>query len=177
LVSTRNWLTAKGKNVRLLEFMIGELGHPTETDRRVFLARQGGEAVGFVSYVPSYGASAGYLHDLSRRVASAPPGVMELLNVTAMQRVRDEGAPFLHFGLTPLAGLSPETDRIEGRSRFVSWFMRLLARHGEAVYPAQSQAKYKEKWGPGIKTPEYFAFEGRYRLSCMFRLLQLTRAV
>jgi len=174
---TKKWLIAKGKNARLLEFMIGEPGQPTETDRRVFVARQGGEPVGFVSYVPSYGATPGYLHDLSRRVASAPPGVMELLNVTAIQRVRDEGAPVLHFGLTPLAGLSPETDGLPGRSRLVSWSMRFLARHGDAIYPARSQARYKEKWGPGIVTPEYFAFEGRYRLSCLWRLLQLTRTV
>lgn len=173
---TRAWLASKGRGKKLLEFLIGELGAPDDLARRVFVARKDGRAIGFVSYVPAWGARAGVLHDISRRLPDAPPGVMELVNATAIERFRDEGLAHLSFGLTPFVGLSPELDAIEGRSRFVSWLLATLERRGQAIYPARSQAAYKLKWEPRAE-PEYFAFEGRFRLSCLVRLLILTRSI
>jgi lysylphosphatidylglycerol synthetase-like protein (DUF2156 family) len=174
---TRAWLASKGRGKKLLEFMIGELGEPDDRARRVFVARKDGRAVGFVSYVPAWGARGGFLHDVSRRLPDAPPGVMELVNATAIERFREEGAAHLSFGLTPFVGLSPATDAVPGRSRFVSWLLATLERRGQALYPARSQAAYKLKWEPHHVEPEYFAFEGRFRLSCLVRLLILTRSI
>lgn len=174
---TRAWLTTKGRAAKLMTFLVGEAGAPAQTWRRVFVARQGGRPVGFVTYVPAPGQRPGWHHDLSRRTPDAPPGVMELLNVTAIERVRDDGAAWLHFGLTPLVGLEAEAGLGGGGSAFASWFLRLLGAHGEAVYPSRGQAAYKRKWGPVDEVPELFAYEGRYRLGSAVRLLQVTRAI
>lgn len=174
---TRSWLRSKGRHVKQLEFMIGEIGTPADTHRRIFVALQGTEIIGFISYVPSYGALRGYMHDLSRRVDRAPPGVMELVNVTAIERFKAEKQRYLHFGLTPFVGLSDETDAIDGKSGVVSWVLRMLAKHGKAIYPAQSQVEYKMKWNPQIIMPEYLAFQGRFRFGYLLRLLLLTRAI
>jgi lysylphosphatidylglycerol synthetase-like protein (DUF2156 family) len=53
----------------------------------------------------------------------------------------------------------------------------MLARHGSAIYPAETQAQYKLKWHPETIVPEYVAFEGRFRLSAAWRLMLLTRAI
>lgn len=169
---SRAWLTTKG--ARELTFLSGEVGRPDETWRRVLVARQGDRVVGFVTLTPSPGRLAGWQHDLSRRVPDAPPGVMEALVVHAIERLRDEGCAWLHFGLTPLVGLEREPDLGGGGSALASWLLRALARHGHALYPAATQAAYKRKWGPVVEVPELFAFEGRYRPWSAVRLLQVT---
>lgn len=174
---TAAWLRSKGRFKKLLDFMIGELGGPYQSLRRVFIAVKDESVLGFISYVPVWGELAGYHHDLSRRRPDAPPGVMELINVTAIKRFQDEGASYLHFGLTPFLGCGSETDLIEGRSPSVSWLLKTLATRGGAVYPALSQAQYKLKWQPDLIAPEYVAYQGRFRLGCLFRLLKLTRSL
>ena len=174
---TATWLRTKGRHAKLLEFLVGELGGPEDPNRRVFVATQEGKTVAFITYVPSYGRYAGLMHDLSRRAPDAPPGVMELINITAIERFKSEGVRFLNFGLTPFFGLSDETDFVPTRSKTVSWLLGMLARHGSAIYPAESQVQYKLKWNPEIIVPEYVAFEGRFRWSMAWRLLLLTRAI
>ena len=174
---TASWLGTKGRFAKLMEFMIGELGGPEDRARRIFVAHHEGRAVAFITYVPSYGEFAGMMHDLSRRDREAPPGVMELINITALERFQQEGIRHLNFGLTPFTGLSDDTDCAASRSRACSWLVRQLARHGGAIYPAQSQAQYKLKWNPQTIVPEYVAFEGRFRWSVAWRLLLLTRAI
>jgi lysylphosphatidylglycerol synthetase-like protein (DUF2156 family) len=171
---TRAWLTSKG--ARLMAFMVGELGRPEDAWRRVFVARHAGQVVGFVTHVPAPGARPGVLHDLSRRRPDGPPGVMELLNVTAIERLRAEGTAWLHFGLTPLVGLEGESTEAGG-SAWVSALLGWLGSRGDALYPARSQAAFKRKWGTQVEELEYFAYEGRYRLSSMYRLLQVTRSI
>lgn len=174
---TTAWLRTKGRFAKLMEFMIGELGAPEDRARRVFVAYQHGRAVAFITYVPSYGELAGRMHDLTRRDPDASPGVMELINITALERFQQEGIRHLNFGLTPFTGLSDDTDCVATRSRACSWLVRQLARHGAAIYPAESQVQYKLKWNPQIIVPEYVAFEGRFRWSTAWRLLLLTRAI
>ncbi len=174
---TAEWLESKGRWKKLLDFMVGETGGAHDGLRRTFVAMKDERLLAFVTYVPAWGRLAGVLHDLSRRVPDAPPGVMELVNTTAIERFKAEGVGHLNFGLTPFAGVSDETDDVPGKSAAVSWLLRKLATHGSAVYPAQTQVAYKLKWDPTVIVPEYFAFEGRFKLGCLFRLLVLTRSI
>lgn len=171
------WLRGKGRHVKEIEFMVGECGGPHQDSRRLLLGRLAGEPVAYISYSPAYGGRSGWLHDLSRRLPSAPPGVMEAVNLTAMETFRDEGAEWLHFGFTPFTGLDPDRE-VPGASRATTRLMRLLAEHGERVYPAASQLAYKEKWAPDLILPEYLAFQGkRADLGAVWRVLQLTKSI
>jgi lysylphosphatidylglycerol synthetase-like protein (DUF2156 family) len=146
------WLA--GKRKKELDFMVGELGEPGDTERRVFLATDaGGRALGFITYVPAWGRRPGYLHDLTRRPPDAPPGVMEFCNAHAIERFAAEGAEYLHFGFTPFAvdGAPP------GDSRLLTWLLGLLWRRGAVVYPAQRQVAYKLKWAPDVIETEHIA--------------------
>lgn len=166
------WLSAKGK--KEIEFMIGQLGGPSDVERRIFVARDASARwVGFITYVPVGGHQPGYLHDLTRKRPDAPVGTMELINVTAMERLRAEGVPRLHFGFTPFVATGPEP---ASASRVISRIVGLLARHGRAVYPAQSQVSYKLKWGPDLVETEYLA--GRpLSLRAVVDLMRLTRSL
>jgi lysylphosphatidylglycerol synthetase-like protein (DUF2156 family) len=166
------WLGAKRK--KELDFMIGELGRPGDRERRIFLVCDAaGVGQGFITYVPVWGERPGYLHDLARRLPSAPVGAMELCNAQAMERLTAEGAEYLHFGFTPFAVDGEERPGVSG---LLSWLLRMLWRYGGAIYPAQSQAAYKLKWGPDFVEPEYVAARP-LSLRAIIDLLLLTRSI
>ena len=166
------WLGDKGK--KELDFMIGELGEVDDTRRRIFATLDaGGAMLGFITYVPAWGARPGYLHDLTRRAPEAPPGTMELCNATAIERLTAEGVAFLHFGFTPFVVGEHEHP---GANRVAAWAVRRLYRHGRLVYPAESQAQYKLKWGPDIIEREYLAARP-LSFRAVLDLLVLTRSI
>jgi lysylphosphatidylglycerol synthetase-like protein (DUF2156 family) len=172
----KDWLRGKGRHVKPLRFLVGEHAGDLESRRRVFLGRVDGQAIGYITYSPVFGSRAGWLHDLSRRRVQAPPGVMEAINVTAIEAFCAANVAWLHFGFTPFSGLDPACE-VPSASRAVGRLVRLLAAHGKAVYPAASQHAYKEKWGALVVLPEYLAFQGRPRLGAVWRLLRVTNAV
>jgi lysylphosphatidylglycerol synthetase-like protein (DUF2156 family) len=165
------WTRAKGKE---LDFMVGEIGDADETSRRIFVIIDAtNNLLGFVTYVPAWGESRGYLHDLTRRLTTAPAGAMELCNQFAIERLAAEGVPYLHFGFTPFI-----TDGVEPLSanQFLAWTIRELRKHGRFIYPAESQARYKLKWGPDLVEPEYLAARPM-SLRAVIDLLTLTKAI
>ena len=166
------WLGDKGK--KELDFMIGELGDVNDTRRRIFVTRNAaGTTHGFITYVPVSGGRPGYLHDLSRRAPEAPPGTMELCNATAIERFGGEGVQHLHFGFTPFIVGGPEHP---GANRLAAWAVRQLYRRGRVIYPAESQARYKLKWGPDILEREYLAARP-LSIRAIVDLLRLTRSI
>jgi len=170
-VSAR-WLRAKGHDE--LDFMIGELGDPDDSRRRIFAARDGSSrTVAFITYVPVWGETPGYLHDLTRRLPDAPAGAMELINAHALERMRAQGVPVLHFGFTPFIVGDAEPS---GASRLAAWLIRELGRRGAMLYPAMSQACYKLKWGPDIVEREYLAARP-LSIRGVIDLLRLTRSL
>lgn len=171
-----SWLRQKGGRVKELRFLVGQRTGGLQRHRRLFAGRIGGEAVGYINYSPVYGSRPGWLHDLSRRRPDAPPGVMEALNATVMERLVAEGAGWLHFGFTPFTGLDARHE-LPCSSRLFTRFAHWLAEHGGAVYPAASQLEYKQKWAPHEVLPEYIAFLGRPRPGAVWQLLRATNAV
>ncbi len=166
------WLAAKKK--KELDFMIGEIGGPEDADRRIFLVTDKREnPVGFITYVPVWGEKPGFLHDLTRRLPRAPVGAMELCNEFAMNRMIEEGVPYLHFGFTPFI---VNDEEFPSASKFMAWLVRMLRKHGKMVYPAESQASYKLKWGDDILDPEYIAARP-LSLRAAFDLLMVTRSI
>ena len=158
------WLAGKGEHAPQLEFLVGQTGGPMQSRRRLFVAVQDGELVGYISYSPVYGSRSGWMHDLSRRRPDYLPGVMEAINKTAIDTFIAEGVRWLHFGFTPFTGLADDLEPA-GHSPGFSALMHLLWEHGEEVYPAQTQLAYKNKWAPHLVLPEYVAFQGSASLA------------
>ncbi len=172
----KDWLRGKGRHVKELRFLIGERTGRLERYRRLFAGHIDGTLVAYISYSPVGGGRPGWLHDLSRRRHDAPPGIMETINLTAIERFQAEGVQWLHFGFTPFTGLDPGLE-MHSSSRMMSRVARLLATHGEAIYPARTQLAYKEKWQPHAVLPEYLAFHGRPSAGAIWRLLRLANVI
>ena len=171
-----SWLRGKGHHVKELEFLIGEIGGEAQRFRRMFAGVIAGQPVAYVSYVPAYGTRSGWLHDLGRRIPDAPPGVMEAINAHAIATFQEEGAKWLHFGFTPFVGLNAEAE-VSSASAIVARVVRLLAKHGRVVYPADSQVNYKNKWFPDVVAPEYLGFHKTVSPVAIWKLLRITRSI
>jgi lysylphosphatidylglycerol synthetase-like protein (DUF2156 family) len=165
------WLREKHKPE--LDFMVGELGAPSP-QRRIFVVVDPAQTIlGFITYVPVWGERPGWLHDLTRRLPGAPAGAMELCNAIAIERLRETGARWLHFGFTPFVLTGEEAP---GANRLLAWALRMLERYGRALYPARSQAEYKLKWAPEVVEPEFVAARP-LSLRAILDLLLLTRSL
>ncbi|RQX11437.1 O-seryl-isobutylhydroxylamine esterase [Micromonospora ureilytica] len=170
------WLADKGRHVKQIEFLVGERSRHDDRVRRLFLALSDGEPVAYVSYSPAFGREGGWLYDITRREPDAPPGAVDLAFVVALQRFQEESVRWLHLGLTPFRELSALHQPVSGSHRGTERLIRFIAEHGDWIYPARSQAEFKEKWQPRV-TPEYVGFYPNVSLRTVWRLLRLTRAV
>ncbi|MFJ9928479.1 MULTISPECIES: DUF2156 domain-containing protein [Streptomyces] len=157
-VIDKAWLGSKG-GAQQLEFLVGQIGGPAQAHRRLFAGTIDGEPVAYISYSPVYGSRAGWMHDLSRRIPEGSPGLMEAINAHAIEVFRAEGVEWLHFGFTPFTGLDAAHE-LDGHSPAFQWLMHALWAEGAALYPAQTQLSYKQKWAPDLLIPEYVAFDG-----------------
>jgi lysylphosphatidylglycerol synthetase-like protein (DUF2156 family) len=193
----RTWLRAKGRHIKELQFLVGQRGGPAARWRRLFVAigPGGGPPLGangetptsdtpagerrvlaYVTFAPVGGTHPGWLHDLSRRRPGAPPGTMELIVATAISRLGEERAEFLHFGLTPFTGLDAAHE-LPGHSPMTTKVARFLGAHGKLVYPAAEQLAYKHKWSPDLIFPEYVAFQKGVSVGAIWSLLRVTNSV
>jgi phosphatidylglycerol lysyltransferase len=116
-----------------------------------------GNACAFVTFTPMYGevtpeatpasnqASGqgwGWSLDLMRRVPDAPPGVMDLLLVRAMERFRSCGAGVVSFGLVALADTRQEMTPVQGKLvRFATDGLHLMEHRGTLF-------NFKQKFQP-----------------------------
>lgn len=116
-----------------------------------------GKACAFVTFTPIYGSPAyepayhgnqartrgwGWALDLMRRSPDAPPGVIELLIVRAIERFRAYGAEVVSLGMVALADTRQEMTPAQRQlASFVMDHLRLLETH-------RSLFKFKEKFHP-----------------------------
>lgn len=170
------WLREKGRFVRELRFFVGERSGEHQHLRRVFLACRQGRVEAYVTYSPVLGAQPGWLYDLTRRRPDCAKGAIEQIFAFAAERMRESGEEWLHLGLTPFVGLDPAHE-IDSCHKSAARAIRLLAEHGQALYPAASQLSFKRKWRPQLETPEYLTFPGRLRLGDVWRLMKVANLV
>lgn len=169
------WITLKG-GAKPLEFLVGQVGGPHQSMRRLFAGTIDGRLIGYISFSPVYGSRPGWMHDLSRRQPDSPPGVMEAINRVAIERFQAEGVAWEHFGFTPFCGLSPER-QFAGYSKGFHWFMHYMWDNGAAVYPAQTQFAYKDKWHQNLVLPEYLAFRNGASIPALIHVFRACNAV
>jgi lysylphosphatidylglycerol synthetase-like protein (DUF2156 family) len=171
------WLQDKGWHVRELELLVGQRGGRFASQRRLFVALVAGRTVAYISYSPVFGSRPGWLYDLTRRRPDAPPGVIEHIFQEAGLRLAEQGAEWMHLGLTPFVGLDRQ-HRIDGaHSAALGAGLQWVGSHAGWIYPSAGQVAFKLKWRPSVRTPEYVAMPGHPRLRDALALARATNAL
>ena len=166
-VAVREWTTEQATNHpelrRVLEEWLATRGLPTmhflvepETldfleDRRVFVAEQEGEVVGFTTLCP-IPLRKGWLTEQFVRGAKAPNGTVELMVDYAVGAVGSEGSEFVTMGMVPLSTNVRATRDTPGWLKFMMGWMRA---HGRRFYNFDGLNWFKQKFHPDRWDPIY----------------------
>ena len=112
--------------------------------------RASGQVCAFVTFTPIYGFQLtqpehvrwGWALDLMRRTPDAPPGIMELLLVRAIERFRDRGAQVVSLGTVAMADTRQEMTASQKQlADFAFEHLRFLETH-------RSLLRFKQKFQP-----------------------------
>jgi lysylphosphatidylglycerol synthetase-like protein (DUF2156 family) len=172
-----SWLRNKGRFTKEIQFFIGERTGEFQPMRRMFVTHRDGQVLSYVSYSPVLGQRSGWLYDLTRRRPENARGAIEMTFAFAAERMCEEQPEgWLHLGLTPFTGLDPAHE-LPTCHRGAAKVIKLLADHGQHLYPAATQLAFKRKWRPEVETPEYLAFAGRLRPGAIWRLMKVANMV
>ena len=177
----REWL--EEKNTKLLKYLVTDFtGILIPSQRyRLLVAERHDQVLAYIVYSRVLSGRPGWFHDLSRKRSQTPSGVMQAINVTALdiiEQSKSENEHWLHFGFTPLADIL-DTDYTMGKQQSLvfSAVVKTLARYNGVVYPASTQRQYKMSWRPQSIEPEYFAYPKGKALRALWGLLRATNSL
>ncbi len=137
------WLETRG--LPTLHFLVEPETLDRLYDRRIFVAEQNGEAIGFLvaSPVP---ARRGWLIEQIIRGRAAPNGTSELLIDAAWRALAAAGADYVTLGLSPLSrrsGVEPPRQHLWLRA-LLTW----IRAHGKRFYDFEGLDDFKAKFLP-----------------------------
>ncbi|WP_431065227.1 phosphatidylglycerol lysyltransferase domain-containing protein [Methylotuvimicrobium sp.] len=149
------------------------LGRPRLFDdkvgRRWFLGEQAGKVVGFLSMLWVGGLESQYLINIGFSAPNAPLHTNELMIVTALQALREEGVDSVCLGVGPLEALG----RIEGCGAIVEFLSRRLYRLAAKLMHQHGKTVFWEKFGITKREPLYLIFQSsRLRPTELYALLR-----
>ena len=177
------WLGSKA--LPSLHFLVEPRTLSQVRDRRVFVAQQNGQPVGFLlaSPVP---ARHGWLVEQIIRQPRTPNGTAELLVDAAARAFGEEGSGYFTLGLVPLAQsltAPPMSQRL-----WLDWTLRLVRAHSQRFYNFAGLEYFKSKFRPhhwdavyAISNEHAFSARSLYAVAAAFSdgspLALVTRAV
>lgn len=139
------------------------LGRPRLFDdkvgRRWFLGERAGKVVGFLSMLRVGGLESQYLINIVLSAPNAPLHTNELMVVTALRALREEGVGSVCLGVGPLEALG----RIEGYGAIVEFLSRRLYRLAATKLMHQhGKTVFWEKFGITQREPLFLLFQSSH---------------
>ncbi len=145
------WLKARGVGEK--GFSLGFWSEPYLRHYDHAIIRHFGEIVAFANIWKSVNKEE-YSVDLMRHTPSAPPGMMDLLFISLMERAKTEGFHWFNLGMAPLSGL-PDHRLASRWSRFATFVFR----YGDRFYNFSGLRSFKNKFKPDWR-PRYLVYPG-----------------
>jgi phosphatidylglycerol lysyltransferase len=168
----QNWLSRKGGSEYI--GLTRPLRLEDKKDVRYFWAFQDERLVGFAFFDPMYRNDEiyGYIHNIARLDDTCPNGTNDLIILTALEKMKEEGLEVLSLGLSPLADI--EDVNLPCHS-FISRILKFMFKYCEFIYPFKGNFFHKEKYRSS-KEQTYLAVlpnSNLYRLMGVFRTLKV----
>ncbi len=159
---------ASSRPLPSLRFMTQPVDLTRLHDRRLFVAQNAGEVVGFLIATP-IPDRCGWLIEQIVRGKSAPNGTAELLVGSAMRALAESGAEYVTLGLAPLSKRAG-TDRGADAS-WLSLLLDLIRAHGRRFYNFDGLDSFKAKFRPDFWEPLYaISNERRFSLPALYAI-------
>lgn len=167
-----NWLSRKGGSEYI--GLTRPLRVEDKQDVRYFWAFKGERLIGFAFFDPMYrdGKIYGYIHNIARLDDTCPNGTNDLIILTAVEKMQQEGLEVVSLGLSPLAGIEDKTLPCH---KGISKILQFMFKNCEFVYPFKGNFFHKEKYR-SRKEQTYLAIlpnSNLYRLMGVFRTLKV----
>jgi phosphatidylglycerol lysyltransferase len=128
-----SWLKTRKCKGREIVFLIRPMEMDYKEGTRRFFAYQGDDMIGFIFFDPIYdnGQVVGYVPNISRASEKFPQGIFYMLMVQAMEKLKEEGVPYIFLGLSPLALDYPPKAT---ESKVLRWMLEFTAKHLNFLY-------------------------------------------
>jgi phosphatidylglycerol lysyltransferase len=139
----REWLDSRG--LPPLQFLVTPDLLDTLGDRRIFVAEQAGDVMGFLvaTRIP---ARAGWLVEQWPRRRSAPNGTTHLLVDAAMRAFDADGSQYATLGLSPLSDRAGPIGA--GQPLWLRFFLQWIRAHGRRFYNFRGLEAFKSSARP-----------------------------
>jgi phosphatidylglycerol lysyltransferase len=139
----REWLDSRG--LPPLQFLVTPDLLDTLGDRRIFVAEQAGDVMGFLvaTRIP---ARAGWLVEQWPRRRSAPNGTTHLLVDAAMRAFDADGSQYATLGLSPLSDQAGPIGA--GQPLWLRFFLQWIRAHGRRFYNFRGLEAFKSSARP-----------------------------
>ncbi|WP_338777688.1 bifunctional lysylphosphatidylglycerol flippase/synthetase MprF [Metabacillus sp. FJAT-52054] len=132
------------------------------------LRNSAGTMMGFATIIPVYDGETISV-DLMRYSQEVPSGTMDMIFISTMLHMKEQGYKWFNLGMAPLSNV--------GQNKYAFWSEKAAARiyrHGQYFYQFEGIRKYKEKFASRWE-PKYLAFSSRSALPVT--MLQLSRLI
>ncbi|MEA4969804.1 MAG: phosphatidylglycerol lysyltransferase domain-containing protein [Candidatus Pelethousia sp.] len=137
-----------------LNYSVGNLHFDKPYERRYFVTKdKDGNLLTILSFLPYEGGN-GFCIDVMYRKLDAPTGVMEHALISAIMKMKNEGANEVSLGLAPLAGIDvtkPDVSRAEK-------LMNAVFHNMNFGYDFKNLHRFKKKFDPTTWKPRYLAY-------------------
>jgi phosphatidylglycerol lysyltransferase len=138
----KRWLSSR--TIAPMGFLVQVEPFTHAEHRRIFIAEQAGNIVGFLGVIPIYARDGWFFEDFLRDPA-APNGTIELLVDAGMRAAAAESISVVTLGLAPLAGDVP-------------LLLRSARRMGRALYDFDGLRAFKAKLSPRSWDPIFLSY-------------------
>lgn len=168
------WLATRG--LPSLHFLVEPETLSNLADRRIFVAKQGENVLGFLNVSP-VPLRNGWLVEQFVRGHQAPNGTVELMLHAAAEQLAEDGFEYLTLGLSPLITppyLPPHAGGRKGGEvppALIRFLLRWARAHGKRFYDFEGLEFFKSKFEPEGWEPIYaISNESRFSLRSLFAI-------
>lgn len=137
------WVKSKGGAERGFSMTLGRFPNADDIDARILVAHHENRVLGFLTFVPVFGA-AGWSLDMMRRIIDAPNGLTEFMVIQAAQQLQAEASEFVSLNF---ASLSSTEHSIE-EPRAIASLRRFIFDNFSSVYQLKSLYQFNAKFQP-----------------------------
>jgi len=133
-------------------------------DKTMFLARdEAGVLIGFLTASPMPARECSYLEDV-QRLPTAPKGTTDLLIVTGIDYLREQGVKFATLGTVPLMGVDRTDAVYRGKHDAARRVMTFVFNRGGAVYNFAGVHRFKARMDPTFWEHEYIVLPKQFMM-------------